>query len=38
MVLAFLIREKGMSYEEAYRVVKSRRSIVIILAILDFAK
>jgi hypothetical protein len=38
MVIAFLIREKGMSYEEAYIVVKSRRSIVIILTNLDFTK
>ncbi len=28
MVLAYMIREKGMTYEEAYRAVKLRRKIV----------
>lgn len=28
MVLAFLIREHNMSYEEAYSTVKKRRSII----------
>lgn len=28
IVLAYLIRDKGMSYEQAYQCVKSRRSIV----------
>lgn len=28
MVLAYLIRDKGMTYDEAYCAVKARRSIV----------
>jgi hypothetical protein len=28
MVIAFLIREHGMTYDEAYRTIKAKRKIV----------
>ena len=31
MVIAYLMREQNMNYEDAYRLVKSRRKIVAML-------
>lgn len=31
MVIAYFIKEHGMHYDEAYRLVKSKRKIVILL-------